>query len=152
VFGPGTSVNVHLKVSSANRDAFTPLQRTCETPERTSLAVPVTVSDAVDCCELFAGEAIVRSGAVLSILTLSNSVWELPATSVAVPLAVRVPPSLVSVTGLLTLATPESPSVALKVTVTSELFQPLAFGFGLTTEFRSGSVLSTLTTTDFDAL
>src|SRR5919201_4121926 len=51
------------------------------------------------------------------------------------------------VVGALTPATPESASVALKLTVTSVLFQPAAFGGGLEAAFRSGGVLSRFTVT-----
>src|SRR2546426_529882 len=46
--------------------------------------------------------------------------------------------------GMLTAATPERPSTASKLTVTSVLLQPLAFGGGLATTASVGGVLSML--------
>src|SRR5262249_46300651 len=94
-----------------------------------------------------AGEGGARGGGVLSRLTVTLTAPVFPATSVALPLTAWLAPSVTTVTGPLAVATPESASVAWKPTVTSELFQPLALGAGVTTAVTAGAVLSILSVT-----
>src|SRR5947209_6333435 len=82
-------------------------------------------------------------GAVLSILTIATAVAVLPALSVTVPVTLWPAPSP-SVVGVGQEATPESASLHVKLTVTSVLFQPLAFAAELGEALIVGSVLSML--------
>src|SRR6185295_6762726 len=92
--------------------------------------------------------------------TIDGGVWSIlrpvfrpvptrPATSVAWPVAERLLPSVASVMGVVTLpgVTPDSASVAAKVTVTGPLFQPLTFAAGAAVAVTTGFVLSTLSVT-----
>ena len=60
----------------------------------------------------------------------SAAVAVLPARSVASPVTLCFMPSVVSRTGGVQVSIPDRASVQLKFTVTSVLFQPLAFGAG----------------------
>src|SRR5947207_59984 len=85
-------------------------------------------------------------GAVLSMLMpLTVALALLPAMSVAVPVTLCPAPSAVSVTGGVSEAMPEVGSAAVKVTVTSVLFQPKAFAAGDREPVIIGGVSSTLT-------
>jgi hypothetical protein len=75
-----------------------------------------------------------------------------PALSVQVPEADWLAPSLLSVTGFVHEATPEPLSVPVKLTVTSVLFQPWAFGPGEALALAVGGVLSILTAGDVNVL
>ena len=67
-----------------------------------------------------------------------------PATSVQVPDAIWFAPDAVNTTGGEHEAIPEPPSTPVKVTVTSVLFQPFAFGRGDAVAVTTGGVLSIL--------
>src|SRR5438445_2018766 len=84
------------------------------------------------------------SGGVLSMFRTMLATATLPAMSVALPVITCPAPSVVTVTGMLNAATPDSVSTASKLTVTSVLLQPLAFGGGLATTTSVGGVLSIL--------
>jgi len=92
----------------------------------------------------------------LSRLTKTETLEEFPATSVHVPGTDWFSPSVVTMTGLVREATPDNESTQLKLTVTSELFQPLAFGGGEVLAVILGGVLSrfteTVTVAEFPAL
>src|SRR6266540_3957414 len=86
----------------------------------------------------------VMLGAVLSSLTVTLSVPTLPAVSVAEPSTSWPAVSVETVTGAVTLATPDpaSSSLAVNVTVVSLLFQPFAFAVGLSVCVTVGAMLS----------
>ncbi len=65
------------------------------------------------------------------MLTEAEMLAVLPALSVADPLIARLLPSVDTVVGEVQLATPESASAQLKLTVTSVLFQPKPLGTGV---------------------
>ncbi len=88
----------------------------------------------------------VTVGLVSSTLTVVSSVAELPALSVAVPWTFCAAPSPL-VTGDVQPAMPEPPSVQVKVTVTSLLFQPAALATGDCVWLMPGAVLSIFTST-----
>src|SRR6266850_7223981 len=88
------------------------------------------------------------TGGVLSMLSVTEAVDWLPATSTAVPLTTCPAPSVVTVTGSAQRAILLPPSVHMKLTRTSVLFQPAAFGGGLTTALTAGRLLSMLSVTD----
>ena len=81
------------------------------------------------------------------MLTVAEALLVLPATSVAVPLAVCPAPSCVKVTGEAQLATPDKVSEQLKLTVTLELFQPNELATGTRLAVMTGGVLSMFSTT-----
>src|SRR5215831_11413509 len=87
-------------------------------------------------------------GGVVSRLTVACTVLLLPARSVAVPLTSCWAPSVVIVTGGVTVATPDRLSVAGKLTVTAVLFHPLLLGAGVRTGERLGGVVSILNVTE----
>src|SRR5215212_3192079 len=95
--------------------------------------------------------APVMVGAVLSSLTVTESVLTLPAVSVAVPLTSWPAVSAETVTGAVTLATPEprSSSFAVKVTVTLPLFHSSALGAGDSVWVTVGATLSHFSATLF---
>src|SRR5262245_57796220 len=72
----------------------------------------------------------------------------LPALSVHVPDADWFAPLVVNTTSGTQPSTPESASIPLKLTVTSEWFHPLASGPGEALALATGRVLSILTTGD----
>lgn len=87
-------------------------------------------------------------GGVLSILIEMIEFAAFPALSVAVPVVTWFDPSVVMVTGLVQLLTPDSESVQVKSNVTSVLFQPLVFGAGEVDPVIAGGVLSRFIVTD----
>src|SRR3989442_12781307 len=87
-------------------------------------------------------------GRLLSMLSVTEAVEALPATSTAVPLTTWPAPSVLTVTGSGHRAIPLTASVHVKLTRTSALFQPAAFGDGLTTAVTFGRLLSMLSVTD----
>src|SRR4051812_17622805 len=92
----------------------------------------------------------VRTGGVLSMLMpfTDAALLVLSALSTAAPLADWPRPSPDFVTPSGHVLTPESASLHVKVTVTSVLFQPFAFGAGARAAVIFGSVLSSFTTTE----
>jgi hypothetical protein len=90
----------------------------------------------------------VTSGIVLSILTFTVSVSVFPATSVQLPAAGWLGPSVVIVMGAVQNAIPELASVPVNVTVTFVLFQPLPFALGDLVPVVLGAAASRLTRTD----
>src|SRR5712691_2737017 len=79
------------------------------------------------------------------LMPLTVALALLPATSVAVPLTDWPAPSMRTAAGSGQLATPDRLSLQVKLTVTSVLFQPFAFGAGLRAAVIVGGVLSILT-------
>src|SRR5438067_1789906 len=79
---------------------------------------------------------------MLMPLTVAEAV--LPALSLAVPVTDCAAPSLLRVVGPAQLATAESASAQVKLTVTSLLFQPAAFAAGEAAPVIVGGVLSML--------
>lgn len=79
-----------------------------------------------------------RSGApvmvafTVSMLTVAESVWLLPALSTAEPATSWSLPLVLTSTSSEQVATPERTSAQSKATVTGSLFQPLPFGAGVT--------------------
>src|SRR4030042_1429384 len=85
------------------------------------------------------------AGSVLSMLTpLTVAEAELPALSVAVPVTNWPAPSDETVVFGVTAATPDNTSLAVKLTMTSLLFQPLALAPGVREPLILGFVLSML--------
>src|SRR3712207_4808701 len=82
------------------------------------------------------------TGFVLSMLTAAGSVAVLPALSLTVPVTACALPSEVTVCGPVQLATPDSASEQVNVTVTFSLFQPSALAAGLWVWPMVGEVLS----------
>src|SRR4051795_8660896 len=82
------------------------------------------------------------TGLVLSMLTAAGSVAVLPASSLTVPVTAWALPSVVTVCGPVQLATPDSASEQVKVTVTSDLFQPSALAAGFWVRPMVGDDLS----------
>src|SRR5262245_35711322 len=98
-------------------------------PDRASAAVPPRVKSGV---ETDAGKGSSDNvGAVLSRLISTFVVAVFPALSVDDPVTDCSVPCAVKVDGEAQLATPDSASLQLKVTVTSVLFHPLAFAAGV---------------------
>jgi hypothetical protein len=79
---------------------------------------------------------------MLMLLCVASA--EFPALSVHVPVRDWPAPSVVTVADAGELATPESVSLQLKLTVTSVLFQPFAFAAGDCDALADGAVLSML--------
>jgi hypothetical protein len=126
------------------------LESTCSalqlaTPESASAHAKLTVT-----AELFQPAAFgatdrdaLMLGAVLSMLMPDTvALALLPALSVAVPVTDWFAPSIDSVVGALQLATPESASVHVKLTVTSVLFQPAALPAGSASPMIVGGTIS----------
>ena len=84
-------------------------------------------------------------GRVSEMFTVNCVEAVLPATSVAVPRTIWLAPGVETVCGGGQIATPESVSEQVKVTVTAEVFQPPAFGAGEALAAMVGGVLSMLT-------
>src|SRR3954452_5633962 len=82
------------------------------------------------------------TGLLLSMLTAAGSVAVLPALSVTVPVTAWALPSVVTVCGPVQLATPDTASEQVNVTVTLLLFQPSAFATGFWVWPMVGDVLS----------
>lgn len=78
------------------------------------------------------------AGGVLSMLTFTLVVAVTPALSVAVPCTTWFAPSVATVTGDGQLFTPTFVSEHVNVTVTLEMFQPLALGAGLSVAVTVG--------------
>ena len=87
-------------------------------------------------------------GRLLSMLSVTDAAAWLPATSTAVPVTTWPAPSVLTVMGSGHRAMPLPPSVHVKLTLTSLLFQPAAFADGLTTALIVGRLLSMLSVTD----
>src|SRR5205823_2746877 len=103
------------------------------TPASGSEAERVTVTGPLFQPEAFGagdGVALVTGGVRSILMPATVTLPVLPATSIALPVALRLAPSPVTTTGSVSDATPESASAALNVTVTSPLFQPFPFGAG----------------------
>src|SRR5437867_1028778 len=120
------------------------------TPLVASVHVKVTVAFPLFHPAPFAAglTATSTTGGVLSILSVTEAVDWLPATSTAVPLTTCPAPSAVTVTasGQRAILLVASPHVTL--TRTSVLFQPAAFAGGLKTALAAGLVLSILRVTE----
>src|SRR5207249_171162 len=120
------------------------------TPLAASVHVKVTVAFPLFHPAPFAAglTATSTTGGVLSMLSVTEAVDWLPATSTDVPLTTCPAPSAVTVTGSGQLAILLVASVHVKLTRASVLFQPAAFAGGLTTAFAAGRVLSMLSATE----
>lgn len=81
----------------------------------------------------------VMAGGVLSKLTVAHAWVDRPVLSTALPQNDWFAPSVVTRIGEEQLASGFDPGTHVKLTVTSELFQPLAFGAGLTTALMEGA-------------
>ena len=81
-------------------------------------------------------------GAVRSTLTVAEAEAELPARSDACRVITRLAPLVDTPTELGQLTTPETGSEHVNVTVTAVLFQPAAFGAGVTVAVIVGAVVS----------
>src|SRR5207249_6935251 len=89
----------------------------------------------------------VMTGLVLSILMpLTVTLVELPALSVAVPVAESDVPFVLRVIGDVQLAMPDPTSAHVKVTTTSVLFQPAALATGNRAPVIVGGVVSSIVT------
>src|SRR5258708_57295 len=110
--------------------AGAPPHVTPERPDRLSLAAPRTPMEGglPGMAAPFGGEEFVMLGGVLSRLTATDVFALFPAVSTAVPLILWFLPSVFTATGELQDVTPLVASEQVKFTVTSELFQPAAFG------------------------
>src|SRR5882724_4459274 len=127
---------------------------TAATPESASAALNVMVTLLLFQPLAFGRGANVseRAGAVLSILIpLTAAEAELPARSWQMPATCSLAPSEASRVGNEgdPGATPDKESTQLKLTVTSLLFHPLAFGAGVANPAMAGAVLSIMTLTVF---
>ena len=129
VFCPAVRVTVQVKFPCA-MVAGALLQVALAIPESVSEAVAVTVSCAVATVDPVAGETRFRTGAVLSILSVTEAVAEFPAESLAVLETTWFAASVVVVTGCGQVIVPEPPP-QVKLTVTLVLFHPAAFGAGV---------------------
>src|SRR4051812_23320482 len=145
---PALSVTVPLAVLAPLPDSTTGSGQVA-TPDRPSEQVKVTVTGPeyqplAVLVPLVTAPVMV--GLVLSSLTVTVSVPTLPAVSLAVPMTTWPAVSVVIVTGAVVLATPDplSSSLAVKVTVTSPLFQSSAFGLGDRLCSTAGATLSHL--------
>src|SRR5579864_833310 len=90
----------------------------------------------------------VMTGGVSSMLTNTVVGVLFPALSTAVPGIGCFRPSVVTWTGAVQLAMPDSASVQVNVTVTAVLFHPAAFGGGSTWPMIVGGLRSMLTVGD----
>ncbi len=143
VLAPEVSIHGQVKAPPAN-GAGTEPHTAPATPDSESVTMPVTVRSGAENRAPRVGEAICTSGGVLSRLTVTLAVAELPAWSVAVPETVWPSPSVVTVTGSGQVAMPLPVSLQRKVTVTSVLFQPAALGAGEAVAWMAGGWLSPL--------
>jgi hypothetical protein len=123
-------------------------------PESASMQVYVTVTFSLFQPLALAAGAVTATivGLVLSTLTLAVAVAAFPATSTAVPKTSWLAPSVETMTDAGQVVTPESPSEQWNVTVTSPLFQPLAFAARLTLAVMDGVVVSVLSVADVVAV
>src|SRR5579859_1501076 len=124
------------------------------TPDNASVQVNETVTSVLfQPAALGEGEPeAVIEGGVSSILTVAVVVLVFPATSVLLPVASCPLPSLVNANGEAQVATPESVSAQVKLTVTLVLFQPNDVGWGVSVAVIEGGVLSILSVTAVLAL
>jgi hypothetical protein len=117
-------------------------------PDSASEQVKDTVTSVLFQPLAFAGGALLPTieGMVLSSLTVTEPLPTLPSLSVAVAVfdTPAVSTATESVAGVGPLATPEPASVADQAMLTLLLFQPAAFGAGLTAAVSVGPVLSTM--------
>ena len=135
-FAPGTSGKLHEKADPVTA-AVWPLQVKVATPDVAS--VTVTVTAGLWMTAPLAGDAMVRTGAVLSRLMGMDFVTVFPAPSFAEPEIGWVLPSVVTRTMPGQESDPPAPPAQMKVKVTSPLFQPAAFGVGaLVASIESG--------------
>ena len=103
------------------------MQVTEATPDSVSDAVPVRVIPETVNAAPSTGEVTARAGLVLSRLIVALVVAVFPAVSAAVPVTIWPVPSRETVCGAVQLASARLPGVQVNVTVTFQLFQPLAF-------------------------
>src|ERR1051325_364235 len=94
--------------------------------------------------ELSAGAAIVTCGVCVSMLKVTVMGLTLPALSVAWRVTLCAAPSAATETSPGQVRMPLSASLQVKLTVTAVLFQPAAFGAGLTVAVIVGGVRSTM--------
>ena len=97
---------------------------------------------------LLVAAPLIRGDVLSMLMPVTWAVAWLSATLSAVPLTDWLAPSPLSVVSDGQLLMPESASEQLKLTDTSELFQPLAFGAGVRAPLMLGGSLSTWTLTD----
>src|ERR1051326_6784688 len=110
-----------------------------------SLTVPVTTTWlGSPTTELSAGEVMAICGSCVSMLTVTVMGLWLPALSTASRVTVCPAPSVVTVASAGQVAMPLSASLQVKLTVTAALFQPAAFGAGVTVPVIVGGVRSTV--------
>ena len=115
---------------------------TAATPDSVSATVPVTVAVAVNSVEPSVGDESVRTGPVLSMLTVADPITVFPALSNARPVTVCAAPSVEITSSSGHTITPEPASAQVKCAVTSVLFQPAALGGGLSMTVTAGGVTS----------
>jgi hypothetical protein len=146
---PAKSVTVPVTSWSAPSPVTVVLPEYAFKPESPSETTKSTVTDSLfQPYEMGLGlRKELMSGAVLSMLTETVKVAELPAKSVALPLTNWLAPSPVRVVLPEYEFKPERPSETMNETVTDSLFQPYAFGSGLLEPTIEGGVLSMLTET-----
>jgi hypothetical protein len=126
---PGTTGTVQLNELELIV-AGMPLQITEETPERLSETEPLTITVAALTVDPSTGEAMVRSGGVLSMFKVIVVLATFPALSEVDPDTTWFIPSSLTVSAAGQEAIPERLSIQVKVTRAEELFQPLALGDG----------------------
>src|SRR6266404_3953174 len=119
-------------------------------PLTTSVHVKLTRTSVLFQPAAFGGglTTALTAGRLLSMLSVTDTLAWFPAMSTAVPLTTCPAPSVLTVTGSGQRAIPLPPSVHVKLTRASVLFQPAAFGGGLTTALTAGRLLSMLSVTD----
>src|ERR1051325_8708136 len=109
------------------------------------VTLPVTATCAgSETGELSAGAAIVTCGVCVSMLKVTVMGLTLPALSVAWRVTLCAAPSAATETSPGQVRMPLSASLQVKLTVTAVLFQPAAFGAGLTVAVMVGGVRSTM--------
>jgi len=140
-FGPWTIGTTQVKFEPVTVAGIPP-QLTEASPERRSVAVPLTVTEGRFTTAPLAGAVMLRIGGVLSMLRIALTVAVFPALSTTDPWILWLAPSVVTVCGDEHVATPDVASEHVKLTVTSALFQPLAFGAGEAVAVIVGGVLS----------
>src|SRR5919112_4186182 len=112
-------------------------------PDSASVHDQLTVTSPV--CQPSAKEAVSTGLALSTLMPVALALALLPAASVAVPEADWLAPSPRTLSAVL-LATPDSASVASKLTVTSSSYQPAVLGARSACAVMLGPVLSMLTT------
>jgi hypothetical protein len=108
--------------------AACPAHTTVDTPEVTSLTVPVIASGELATVMLFAGKVMESAGAVLSSFTVTETETVALLASVAVPVMVCIPSLMINCEG--GHCTGATPPEQTKLTVTLLLFQPALLGAG----------------------